>query len=108
MKIAIAARGNTMQSHLDSNFGRCAWFFVYDTESKAMEFIPNPYKDLEEGAGSASVEFLSSRAVTKIIASEFGLKIKPLLDSKKIQMIVIKHTKTEIKQIIEMLKHGGK
>jgi predicted Fe-Mo cluster-binding NifX family protein len=108
MKTAIAARGNTLESHLDSNFGRCAWFIVYDTESKAMEFIPNPHKDLEEGAGSASVELLSSRAVTMIIASEFGMKIKPLLDSKKIQMIVIKDTKTEIRQVIEMLNHGGK
>ncbi len=108
MKVAIASVGNTMESHLDSSFGRCAWFIIYDTDNKAMEFIPNPYRDLEEGAGSASVDFLSSRAVTKIISSEFGMKIKPLLDSMKMQMIVIKDSKTEIKHIITMLNHGGK
>ncbi|MDY0102410.1 MAG: NifB/NifX family molybdenum-iron cluster-binding protein [Lentimicrobium sp.] len=108
MKVAIATKGNTLESRLDSNFGRCAWFVVYDTDSKAMEFIPNPNKDMEEGAGSASVELLSSRKVTKIIANEFGMKIKPLLDSIKIQMIVIKDAKTQVGQIIEMLNQGGK
>lgn len=108
MKIAIASKGNTLESVLDTSFGRSAYFVVYDTETHAMEFIPNPNKNLEEGAGSASVQLLATRNVSKIIAYEFGQKIKPLLDSLKIQMIVIRDTSKEIQQMIDMLNHGGK
>jgi predicted Fe-Mo cluster-binding NifX family protein len=69
-----------------------------------MEFIPNPYKDAEEGVGTAAVNLLISRNVNKIISGEFGMKIKSLLDSLKIQMIVLKETK-KISEIIEMLNH---
>lgn len=105
MKIAIASNGNTLESSIDSTFARCNFFVVYDPETRAMEFIPNPNKDLEEGAGSASVKLLESRSVQKIVASEFGMKIKPLLDSLKIQMIVLKGSKKTMKEIMVMLNH---
>jgi predicted Fe-Mo cluster-binding NifX family protein len=105
MKIAIASNGNTLESCIDSTFARCNFFVVYDPETRAMEFIPNPNKDLEEGAGSASVKLLESRSVQKIVASEFGMKIKPLLDSLKIQMIVVKGSKKTMKEIMVMLNH---
>ena len=103
MKVAITATGNTLESTLDTRFGRCAYFFIYDIENKIMEFIPNTNVALDEGAGTASVQFVASRNVKKIISGEFGLKIKPVLDSLKIQMIVLKNPEKKIKEIIEML-----
>ncbi|MBC8179721.1 hypothetical protein H8E88_01235 [candidate division KSB1 bacterium] len=105
MKVAITSTGNTLESLLDQRFGRCAYFVIYDTESKALEFIPNPSKDAEEGTGPASVQLVASRTVYKIVSGRFGMKIKPLLDSLKIQMIVIQEPKKKIKDIIEMLDH---
>lgn len=105
MKIAITSIGNTLDSTLDMSFGRCAYFVVYDTESRAMEYIPNPNKEAEEGAGTASVHLMASRSVNKIVSGEFGLKIKPLLDSLRIQMIVLKESKRTIGEIIGMLNH---
>ncbi len=105
MKVAITSTGNSLESIIDQRFGRCAYFVVYDTESKAVEFIPNPNKDAEEGAGPASVQLVASRSVNKIISGEFGMKIKSLLDSLKIQMIVLKEPEKQIKEIIEMLNH---
>jgi len=105
MKVAITSTGNTLESSIDQRFSRCAFFVVYDTESKAIEFIPNPNKDAEEGAGPASVQLVASRNVNKIVSGEFGVKIKSLLDSLKIQMIVLKESGKTIKQIIDMLNH---
>jgi predicted Fe-Mo cluster-binding NifX family protein len=105
MKIAIASNGNTLESTLDKSFGRCSYFIIYDKESKAVEYIPNPNKDMEENAGPASVELVASKSVSKIISYEFGMKIKPLLDSLKIQMIVLKDSGKQIREIIEMLNH---
>jgi predicted Fe-Mo cluster-binding NifX family protein len=103
MKIAITSTGNTLESKLDQRFGRCGFFFIYDSETKGMEIIPNPNKDVEEGAGPASVQLVASRNVQKIVSGEFGIKIKSLLDSLKIQMIILKQPEKNIKDIIEML-----
>jgi len=103
MKVAITSTGNTLESKLDQRFGRCAFFVIYDTETGGTEFIPNPNKDALNGAGPASVQIVASRNVSKIISGEFGIKIKSLLDSLKIQMIVIKDTEKTIQDIINML-----
>ena len=105
MKIAITSTGNTLASKIDERFGRCSYFVVYDTESKATEFIPNPNKEAENGAGPASVQLVASRNVEKIVSGEFGMKIKSLVDSLKIQMIVVKEQSKTVADIIEMLNH---
>jgi len=104
MKVAITSTGNSLDSLLDERFGRCSYFVIYDTESKSTEFVPNPNKEAENGAGPASVQVVTSRNVSKIVSGEFGMKIKSLVDSLKIQMIVVKEAK-KVKEIIEMLEH---
>jgi predicted Fe-Mo cluster-binding NifX family protein len=105
MRIAITSTGSSLDSSLDQRFGRCSWFVIYDTESKSIEFIPNPNKEAEEGAGPSSVQLVASRNVNKIVSGEFGMKIKTLLDSLKIQMIVLKEPEKKISEIIDMLNH---
>ncbi len=105
MRVAITSTGNTLESTLDQRFGRCAYFVIYDTETKALEFLPNPNRENEKEIGPAAVHLVAYRKATKIISGEFGIKIKPLLDSLKIQMIVLKDPKKKIGQIIEMLNH---
>jgi len=103
MKVAITSTGKNIESKLDQRFGRCSFFVIYDTETKGMEFIPNPNKEAQEGAGPASVQLVASRDVKKIISGEFGIKIKSLLDSLKIQMIALKEPEKTINEVIEML-----
>jgi predicted Fe-Mo cluster-binding NifX family protein len=103
MKVAITSTGENLDCQLDQRFGRCAWFVIYDTQSKGMEFIPNPNKDALDGAGPASVQLVASRKVNKIVSGEFGIKIKSLLDSMKIQMIVLKNQEKTVREIIEMI-----
>lgn len=105
MKVAITSTGNTAESLVDHHFGRCSCFVIYDTVNKSMEFLPNPNKEAEEGTGTASVQLMVSRSVEKIISGGFGMKIKPLLDRLKIQMIVIPDSRKKIKEIIELLNH---
>jgi predicted Fe-Mo cluster-binding NifX family protein len=103
MKIAITSTGDTLASKLDQRFGRCSYFVIFDTETRGMEFLPNPNKDAQEGAGPASVQLVASKNVDKIISGEFGIKIKSLVDSLKIQMIVLKQPEKSIKEVIDML-----
>ncbi|HUX58209.1 MAG TPA: NifB/NifX family molybdenum-iron cluster-binding protein [Bacteroidales bacterium] len=103
MKVAITSTGNNLESKLDQRFGRCAFFVIYDTEKEEMEFIPNPNKDAQNGAGPASIQMVASHNVQKIISGEFGIKVKSLLDSLKIQMIVLKEPEKSVSEIITML-----
>jgi predicted Fe-Mo cluster-binding NifX family protein len=87
MKIAITSEGNSLNSLIDPRFGRCAFFAIYDTDTQNTEFIPNPAKESSEGAGPAAVQFIASKGVKKIVAGEFGSKIKSLLDNLQIEML---------------------
>ena len=105
MKVAITSTGNSPDANLDSRFGRCSYFVVYDTESQATEFIPNPNKEKVEGAGLASARLLASRGAKKVISGEFGAKVKMLFDSLQIQLIVLNDTDKKISDIIALLNH---
>lgn len=105
MKTAITSTGATLDSTIDPRFGRCSYFVIYDSELKSFEFIPNPNKIALEGAGPASVQFVASKGVTKIISGEFGAKIKSLLDTLKIQMVMIKDHDKTVQEIINMLNN---
>jgi predicted Fe-Mo cluster-binding NifX family protein len=103
MKVAITSTGNSLESTIDPRFGRCSYFVIYDTETGGVEILPNPNRDAQDGAGPASVQLVASRGVKKIISGEFGVKIKSLLDSLKIQMVVYKEPEKTIQSIIDML-----
>ncbi|HOZ30516.1 MAG: NifB/NifX family molybdenum-iron cluster-binding protein [Bacteroidales bacterium] len=102
MKIAITSTGKDLNSNVDPRFGRCSYFVIYETESKTYEFIENPNKNADNGAGPASVQVVADKGVSKIVSGEFGMKIKSLLESLKIQMIVIKEPTKTIQDIINM------
>lgn len=104
MKVAITSKGNALDSVLDSRFGRCSYFAIYDTESKKVEFVENPNLNANEGAGPLSVKLIASYGVKKAVSKEFGFKIKSLMNDLSIQMIVIDEEKT-IKDIVELLNN---
>jgi predicted Fe-Mo cluster-binding NifX family protein len=104
MKVAITSTGNSLESTIDQRFGRCAFFVIYDTETGGVEILPNPNRDAQEGAGPASVQLVATRDVQKIVSGEFGVKIKSLLDSLRIQMVVYKEPEKTVQSVIDMLK----
>lgn len=105
MKVAITSTGNSPEAKLDSRFGRCAYFVVYDTKSQSTEFIPNPNKENVEGAGPASVQLIASRGAEKVVSGEFGAKVKSLFDSLQIQLVVFSDPEKKISDIIKLLNH---
>jgi len=104
MKIAITSTGNSHESKIDSRFGRCAYFVIYDTESGSTEFIPNQNKENVEGAGPASVQLVASRGVKKVVSGEFGAKVKSIFDSLQIQLVVLNDSEKTISDIIKLLE----
>lgn len=102
MKVAITSRGDNADALIDQRFGRCSYFAIYDTESKALEFVENPAKNAAEGAGPAAVSLIANKGAKKIISGHFGSKVKPMLTDLNIQMMIFKEEKT-IREIINSL-----
>ncbi|MDD2636027.1 MAG: NifB/NifX family molybdenum-iron cluster-binding protein [Bacteroidales bacterium] len=107
MKVAITSTGDNLESKIDPRFGRCAYFVIYDTETKSTEFLFNPNKNASNGAGPASVQMVADKGAKKIVSGEFGMKIKSMLDGLEIQMIVIKDHQKTVKSIIDMLNNNN-
>jgi predicted Fe-Mo cluster-binding NifX family protein len=108
MRIAIAAVESSFESKVSGLFARCPYFIIHDTDSGSTEFLPNPNRDMKEDAGKATVEMLHARKINKIISGDFGLKVKSMLDSLHIQMIVVKKEDLSAGKIIEMVSHNSK
>lgn len=105
MKVAITSTGNSPDSKLDSRFGRCSYFVIYDTETHTTEYIPNQNKENVEGAGPASVQLIASKGAEKVVSGEFGAKVKSLFDSLQIQLVVLNDPEKKISAIIDLLNH---
>ncbi|MGB4655860.1 MAG: NifB/NifX family molybdenum-iron cluster-binding protein [Bacteroidales bacterium] len=102
MKIAIVSEKEGLDARIDSRFGRCAYFAIYDSDSKTTEFFPNPAKDSPEGAGPEAVKFIASKGAKKVVAPEFGKKAEDMLNKLQIEMVNAKD-KT-VSEIINELK----
>ena len=103
MKIAITSTGDTLAATLDSRFGRCPYFTIYDMDTNQAEFVQNPNKETNSGAGPASAQLIASMGVKKIISGEFGGKVKTILESLQIQMILWDEPEKSIQEIVSLL-----
>ncbi|MGI6572530.1 MAG: NifB/NifX family molybdenum-iron cluster-binding protein [Fermentimonas sp.] len=101
MRIAIVSEKKSLDARIDSRFGRCAYFAIYDSDSKTTEFFPNPAKDSLEGAGPEAVKFIASKGVKKVVAPEFGRKAEAMLN--KLQIEIVHDKDKTISDIIKEL-----
>ena len=75
MKIAISAEGPTLQDIVDPRFGRAAGFVIYDTETKAFEYIDNgAAQAAAQGAGLMAVETVVEAGVKVVLSGYIGPK----------------------------------
>ncbi len=102
MKVAIAAESNELSANVDSRFGRCSYFAIYDTETDEVKYIENEAKKVKDAAGPAAVRFLASNNVKVIYAGEFGEKIVSLLEDLSIKSIKLSNQTVE--EVINQLK----
>ena len=86
MKVAISSEGNDLKAKMDSRFGRCTYFAIYDTRNQALDFIRNPYKEVNSGAGPATASLLAKEGVSKVYGGHFGEKVKKTFAELEISM----------------------
>lgn len=72
MKLAVCSAGDTLDSPLDTRFGRCACFVIVDNETFEATAVPNPGAMSAQGAGIQAAQVISSLGVSAVIAGNLG------------------------------------
>ena len=79
MKIAIVSEKESLDARMDSRFGRCSYFAIYDTDSKVAIFSQIRQR-IFRGRRSGSCKFIASQGVKRVVAPEFGKKAEAMLE----------------------------
>ena len=99
---AITSAGKTEKSFMDLRFGKCENVVIFNVTKNQYSIIENPFKD-DENSGIQLVEFLKEQGITGIITGEVGPKESVLLDSEKLQLILIHEDRIKIDEIMDRI-----
>ncbi|MDD2689925.1 MAG: NifB/NifX family molybdenum-iron cluster-binding protein [Candidatus Omnitrophica bacterium] len=72
MKICITSEGRTLDSKVDSRFGRCQNFIFFDTDTGKFEAQENTNAQFQGGAGIQSGQLVVSRGVKAVLTGNVG------------------------------------
>jgi predicted Fe-Mo cluster-binding NifX family protein len=72
MKIAVASKGKTISSRIDDRFGRCPYFLVVDTTSRATKTIENPGQKEKNAAGIRACQMLIAEGIDAVVVKNIG------------------------------------
>jgi len=87
LKIAFTTSGETLDSHLDSRFGRAARFLIYDLEENTFEVIDNQQNlNAAQGAGIQAAETISRTGATCLVTGHCGPKALRVLSAADIKV----------------------
>ncbi len=73
MKIGLSSNGSTIKDVFASNFGRCSYFIIYDSNSKKIDTAyPNTAQNAAGGAGIQAAQSMLNNEVDAVIAPQMG------------------------------------
>jgi len=104
MKIAVTARGKTLDDQVDPRFGRCPYFLVVDSETLQAEAVENPNLALGGGAGIQSAQLMAEHDVKVVLTGNCGPNAYQTLNAAEIEVVV--GTGGKIRDAVEQFKSG--
>lgn len=81
------------KSFISEKFGRCNFFYVYDTETGLGQVYTNAHKDDQGGAGIKAAEFVLNHKTDVLITPHVGEKTIAVLKTTDIKIF---HSTSEI------------
>ncbi len=104
MIVAIPASSNKTDALIDERFARCAFFCLYNTDTKQVDFKENNKRDASGGVGPQVVEFLAINGVNEVLSVEIGPKAQEALDKLNICTQLV-HAGQSVQQLINTFNH---
>ena len=104
MKICITSEGKTLDSKVDSRFGRCQNFIFFDTDTEKFEAQENSNAQFQGGAGIQSAQLVSSKGTKAVLTGNVGPNAFETLSKAGIEIYT--NVSGTVKEAIEKYKKG--
>ena len=104
MKVAVSTSGQDLSGMVDPRFGRCPYFLIVDTETMAVETVPNGAVGTAHGAGIQAAQLVASKGVKAVLTGNVGPNAYSALSASGITVLTgVSGTVTEA---VERFKRG--
>ena len=104
MKVCISSSGNSVESSLDSRFGRAAYFIIVDIETNEIEIVENSASSGGGGVGITSGQLIIDKDVGAVITGNVGPNAMNVLKTAEID--IFQGKTTSVANNIEEFKKG--
>ena len=104
MKICVTATGTTMDAAVDPRFGRAAYFLIIDSETMAIEAVPNTAAGAMSGAGIQAAQTVANKGADVIVTGNVGPNAFQALASAGIKAVI--GASGTVKDVVQRYKKG--
>jgi predicted Fe-Mo cluster-binding NifX family protein len=86
MKIAVTAKGETLDSKMDPRFGRADFFLIVDPDTFEFEAVNNAAGTASGGAGIVAAQAVVEKGVGAVITGNVGPNALSVLQAAKLKL----------------------
>ena len=86
MIIAIPASTSGEKSFVSDQFGRCNFFYIYNTDTLTGQVYINENKNGQGGVGVKSAEFVLNKKADVLITNSLGQKASQIIRSANVKV----------------------
>ncbi|MCY6371775.1 NifB/NifX family molybdenum-iron cluster-binding protein [Clostridium ganghwense] len=104
MKILVSAYGKEKNDLLDSRFGRCSYFQIFDTETNEHTAVENKGVTSSQGAGITAAQQVVDNEVEVVITGSAGPNAFRILNSSDIR--IFKAAEEKVEDVINAYMQG--
>ena len=89
MKVAVSAKGRTLDDEVDPRCGRASVFLVVDTETGEFEVVENTQNlEAAQGAGIQAARTVAEHGAEAVVSGHCGPKAFRTLDAAGVKIVV--------------------
>jgi predicted Fe-Mo cluster-binding NifX family protein len=104
MKICVSAFSGSLDSEVDSRFGRCAYFVIVDSETMEFNAISNDSTNAAHGAGIQAAQTVANMGVEVVITGNVGPNAFSVLSAAGIKIVT--GVSGSVREAVEKYKKG--
>ncbi len=104
MKICATSQGDDLNARVDSRFGRCEYFVLFDSDTLDYEIKRNPNAQGAGGVGVTSAQLMVDWGVDVVLTGDVGPKAFQVLQLAGIK--VVTGATGEVGQVVEEYRQG--
>jgi len=104
--IIISAQQPSLESPIDSRFGRSLWLVRVDTETNKWDALTNPGANQAGGAGVAAAQFVINQKANAVISGNFGPNAANAFQRANINMHLFANNTSTVQEAIDHFKQG--